>query len=65
MKMGQKIPSSVVVAGNPAKTVREITDEDKGAWDWGKQLYIDLAKEYIQNGMKELDLSFHRHHTEH
>jgi hypothetical protein len=21
-------------------------------WDFGKQLYIDLAKEYLENGMK-------------
>jgi len=65
VRKGQIVPSGVVVAGNPAKTVREVTDEDKRVWDWGKQLYIDLAKEYTQNGMKELDLPLHRHRTEH
>jgi carbonic anhydrase/acetyltransferase-like protein (isoleucine patch superfamily) len=55
VKMKQKVPSGVVVGGNPAKKVREITDEDKRFWDWGKQIYIELAREYIQNGMKRLD----------
>ena len=57
IKQGQKIPSGVVVSGNPAKIVRQITDKDKRRWDYGKQLYIDLAKEYIHNGMKKLDSS--------
>jgi carbonic anhydrase/acetyltransferase-like protein (isoleucine patch superfamily) len=65
VKMRQKVPSGVVVGGNPAKTVREITDEDKRFWGWGKQLYVELAREYIQNGMKKLDSStLHKNHTE-
>jgi carbonic anhydrase/acetyltransferase-like protein (isoleucine patch superfamily) len=55
VKMKQKVPSRVVIGGNPAKKVREITDEDKKFWDWGKQIYAELAREYIQNGMKRLD----------
>ena len=57
VKMRQKVPSGVVVGGNPAKIVRKITDEDKKLWDYGKQIYIELAREYIQNGMKRLDSS--------
>ena len=57
VKMRQKVPSGVVVGGNPAKIVRKITDEDKKFWDYGKQIYIELAREYIQNGMKRLDSS--------
>jgi len=65
VKMGQKVPSGVVVGGNPAKTVREISDEDKRFWVWGKQLYIELAREYIHNGMKRLDSStLHKVQTE-
>ena len=55
--MRQKVPSGVVFGGNPAKIVRKITDKDKKLRGWGKQLYINLAKEYIQNGMKKIDPS--------
>jgi carbonic anhydrase/acetyltransferase-like protein (isoleucine patch superfamily) len=48
VKMTQKIPSNVVVRGNPAKVVRNVAEKDKEFWNWGKQLYIDLAKEYLQ-----------------
>ena len=48
VKMGQKIPPGIVARGNPAKVVRNIEDKDKEFWNWGKQLYIDLAKEYLQ-----------------
>ena len=55
VKQGQKIPPGVVVSGNPAEIVRKITDKDKRLWEYGKQLYADLAKEYIHDGMKRLD----------
>ncbi len=48
VKMGQIIPPRVVARGNPAKVFRPVEDKDKEFWDWGKQLYIDLAKEYLQ-----------------
>lgn len=51
----QSIPSGVVAGGNPAKELRKITAEDKRNWGYGKQLYIDLAKEYIRNGMQRMD----------
>jgi carbonic anhydrase/acetyltransferase-like protein (isoleucine patch superfamily) len=46
--MGQKIPPGIVARGNPAKVLRNVEDKDRKFWDWGKQLYIDLAKEYLQ-----------------
>jgi carbonic anhydrase/acetyltransferase-like protein (isoleucine patch superfamily) len=52
VKMNQSIPSGVVAAGNPAKVVREVSPKDKELWDWGKQLYIDLAKQYLEKGME-------------
>jgi carbonic anhydrase/acetyltransferase-like protein (isoleucine patch superfamily) len=52
VKMNQVIPSSVVAAGNPAQVVRDIAPKDKELWDRGKQLYIDLAKQYLENGME-------------
>lgn len=48
VKMGQKIPPGIVARGNPAQVVRNVEDKDKTFWDWGKQLYIDLAKEYLR-----------------
>jgi carbonic anhydrase/acetyltransferase-like protein (isoleucine patch superfamily) len=54
VKQGQRIPAGVVAGGNPAEILRKITDKDKRLWDYGKQLYIDLAKEYIQDGMQRV-----------
>jgi carbonic anhydrase/acetyltransferase-like protein (isoleucine patch superfamily) len=51
VKMNQTIPSSVVVAGNPGRIVREKSPKDHESWDWVKQLYIDLAKKYLEKGM--------------
>jgi carbonic anhydrase/acetyltransferase-like protein (isoleucine patch superfamily) len=48
VKMGQTIPSGIVARGNPAKVVRDVAEKDKEFWNWGKQLYIDLAREYLQ-----------------
>ena len=55
VKMKQKVPSGGVVAGNPGQVVRELSAEDKEFWDMGKQLYIDLAKQYLNSGMHSLD----------
>lgn len=52
VKLKQIIPPRVVVAGNPAKIVREVTEKDETLWNWGKQLYIDLAKKYLAEGME-------------
>ncbi len=51
VKMNQVIPEKVVVAGNPASVVREIKEKDTELWNYGKQLYIDLAKKYLDVGM--------------
>ncbi len=55
VKMRQKIPSGVVAAGNPAKVIREMRDEDREFWGWAKQLYTDLAGEYLADGMQRVD----------
>ena len=54
VKVKQIIPPKVVAAGNPAKIVREITDKDQEFWNWSKQLYIDLAKKYLNIGMEPI-----------
>ncbi|MGM0419209.1 MAG: gamma carbonic anhydrase family protein [Thermodesulfobacteriota bacterium] len=52
VKMRQIVPEKQIFAGNPAVFVRELQKKDIEMWDYGKQLYIDLAKEYLANGMK-------------
>ncbi len=54
VKLKQIIPPKVVAAGNPAKIVREISEKDKEFWNWGKQIYIDLAKKYLKIGMEPI-----------
>lgn len=51
----QKVPDSVVVAGNPAKTVRAVTGKDMEYWDWAREIYIDLARKYCTMGMERID----------
>lgn len=53
--MRQNVPTGVVLAGNPAKVLREVTTEDEEMWEKGKQLYVDLAKKYLKIGLQRLD----------
>ena len=55
IKMKQKFPSGVVVAGNPAHQIREVSPKDEEMWNWGKQIYVNLAKKYLDIGMHELN----------
>lgn len=55
VKLKQVIPPKVVVAGNPAQIVREVSPKDEEFWNWGKQLYIDLAKKYLDEGMEPIE----------
>ena len=57
VKMNQKVPAGVVVAGNPAKMIRDVTPEDEERWKKGKQLYIDLAKKYLKIGLQPISKS--------
>ena len=54
VKMNQNVPPGVVVAGNPARIVRDVTPEDEERWKRGKQLYIDLAKKYLKIGLQPI-----------
>lgn len=49
------IPDKMVAAGNPATVIREVRDKDVELWNFGKQLYIDLAKKYLTLGMEPVD----------
>ena len=55
VKRNQKIPPRVVAAGNPAQVVRELSGQDEEFWEYGKQLYIDLAEKYNTIGMEPVD----------
>jgi len=52
VKANQAVPAGMVVAGNPARTVREVTEKDIELWAYGKQVYIDLAAQYLDQGME-------------
>lgn len=51
VRLKQIVPDKVVVAGKPARIIRKITTKDKKLWSFGKQLYVDLAKRYLEVGM--------------
>ena len=51
VKLNQVIPEKVVAAGNPAQVVRAVTQQDEELWAYGKQVYIDLAAKYLEQGM--------------
>lgn len=51
---GKIIPPGVVVAGNPAKEISKVNEVHKKFWNYGKDLYVDLAARYPQ-GCKRLD----------
>jgi len=52
--MRQIIPGGVVAGGNPARVIREVAQKDIEYWAMGKELYIDLAKKYLEKGMHPL-----------
>jgi carbonic anhydrase/acetyltransferase-like protein (isoleucine patch superfamily) len=55
VRMNQKVPPAVVAGGNPARVLRPINNGDKDFGDYGKQLYINLAREYLRDGLKKVD----------
>ena len=55
VRMNQKFPDGVVVVGNPARRIRKVSRQDEDYWNWVKQIYIDLAKKYLDIGMHRLD----------
>jgi len=55
VKQNQKIPESVMVAGNPAKQIRKASQIEDEHWDWARKLYTDLAHKYCDLGMEKID----------
>jgi carbonic anhydrase/acetyltransferase-like protein (isoleucine patch superfamily) len=52
VKLRQIIPDRVVAAGNPASIIRDVSNQDQELWNYGKQLYIDLAAKYLRTGLR-------------
>ena len=54
VKQGQQVPSSVVMVGNPSRKVREITSDDTDHQNYSVELYTNLARKYLEVGMKQV-----------
>lgn len=54
VKQNQKIPEGMMVAGNPAKEMRKVSQEEIEYWAWARGLYVDLAHKYYELGMKRI-----------
>jgi carbonic anhydrase/acetyltransferase-like protein (isoleucine patch superfamily) len=54
VKQGQQVPSAVVMVGNPSRKVREITQADRDNQDMSVELYTNLARKYLETGMKQV-----------
>lgn len=55
VKQGQVIPESVVVAGNPAKKIKDMLQKDIDFWTHSRQIYVDLAAKYCLLGLERID----------
>ena len=55
VKRNQKIDKNIIVAGNPAKKIREMSEKEKEFWEYSKNLYTNLAHKYLKTGIKILE----------
>jgi carbonic anhydrase/acetyltransferase-like protein (isoleucine patch superfamily) len=55
VKREQKIPESVIVAGNPAKKIRDVSQREKDFWDRATKIYRDLVHKYCELGMEKIE----------
>jgi carbonic anhydrase/acetyltransferase-like protein (isoleucine patch superfamily) len=55
VRKGQVVPESVVMAGNPARKIRDLSEDDKAFWAHSRQVYIDLAARYCEKGMERVE----------
>ncbi len=56
VKREQRIPESVVVAGNPARKIRDVSEKEIDFWAYSRRLYVDLAEKYCRLGMEKVEL---------
>jgi carbonic anhydrase/acetyltransferase-like protein (isoleucine patch superfamily) len=52
---GGKIPPSIVVAGNPARRLREVRQSERDFWKGAVELYMDLAARYLEGAMRQVE----------
>jgi carbonic anhydrase/acetyltransferase-like protein (isoleucine patch superfamily) len=55
VKQGQIIPESAVVAGNPARKIKDVLQKDVEFWKRSRQIYVNLAEKYCRLGMEKMD----------
>jgi carbonic anhydrase/acetyltransferase-like protein (isoleucine patch superfamily) len=55
VKQGQRVPGAIIVAGNPAKKVRDVSQKDRDFWDYTRKLYGNLAQKYLAIGMEKIE----------
>jgi carbonic anhydrase/acetyltransferase-like protein (isoleucine patch superfamily) len=55
VKREQKIPESVVAAGNPARKVRDVSEKEIKFWEYARTLYVELADKYCRLGMERVE----------
>ncbi len=51
------VPASVVVAGNPAKKIRDVSQKERDFWNYARKLYVDLAHKYCKLGMEKIEMT--------
>jgi carbonic anhydrase/acetyltransferase-like protein (isoleucine patch superfamily) len=52
---GRSVPEFVVVAGNPARKIRDMSQKDIDFWKRSRRIYVDLAAKYCSLGMERVD----------
>jgi carbonic anhydrase/acetyltransferase-like protein (isoleucine patch superfamily) len=55
VKQGQQVPELSLVAGNPAKKIRDVSQKDRDLWDYTRKLYGNLAQKYLAIGMEKIE----------
>jgi len=53
VKMNREVPAGVIVRGNPAVIIREVSQKDKESWTMGNHYYIEPATKYLSLGMSK------------
>lgn len=54
VKQEQIVAASIVVAGNPARKIKDMTRENVDFWEHSRQIYVDLAAKYCRLGMERI-----------
>jgi len=55
IKRNQVVPDNKIYAGSPAQEKGDVLERHKTEWSLGKQIYIDLTKQY-KTGIKQIDI---------